>query len=159
MKTLYLCRHAHAETNGFLPDHERELTKEGINACKQISRIWKDKEEQLPEFWISSTATRALKTARTISAAMGNSTQVQASPSLYQATRKDLLRFINSLSDQSDSAIIFGHNPAISEIINYLTGRELAPVSPATLTKIIFDLDCWKLISGNTGILVWSETP
>lgn len=159
MKTLYLCRHAHAETNVFLPDHERELTEEGINACKQISSIWMSKEEPMPETWVSSSSKRALKTARMIAAATENPATVLVSPSIYEATRIEVLRFINSLSDQSDSAIIFGHNPAISEIINYLTGRELAPVSPATLTKIIFDLDCWKLISGNTGILVWSETP
>lgn len=79
---------------------------------------------------------------------------------LYNAGIPEILKVINELGNSSQSAIIFGHNPGLSETLNYLSGTMQSPMSPCTVAKIVFsDADSWKEISMGVGTVDFILAP
>lgn len=159
MLTLYLCRHAQAKNNGSGTDHNRDLTAQGVHDCRQIARLWKDKEKSLPQHWVSSSAIRAINTARLMSAETDADRPIQVIPELYHAGLSDLLHIIQAFPDQQHSAVLFGHNPTISDALHRLCGSSYFSVLPGTLAKITFELDSWSMVSHQTGYQEWVLSP
>ena len=62
MKTLYLLRHAKSDWSGGEADHERGLTRRGVDAAHRMGHFLAG-VGQAPERVVSSTAKRAYLTA------------------------------------------------------------------------------------------------
>lgn len=79
---------------------------------------------------------------------------------LYNAGVPEILKVINELGNSSQSAIILGHNPGLSEMLNYLSGTMQSPMSPCTVAKIVFaEADSWKEISIGGGTVDFILAP
>lgn len=156
MKTLYLCRHAKSDWSASLPDHDRALTERGINSIPVMAEIWKNLEE-IPKLWISSSAHRALRTAQLMSENMNQEIAVKVEHSLYNAAVKNWLEVINALPDTESAIAIFGHNPGVTDTVNYLCESSIGNLSTCSIAKLTFETDNWTEISGGTGSVDWIE--
>lgn len=88
----------------------------------------------IPGVAIVSPAVRAQQTWELASAELGSVLPIRVDPALYEATVTDLLRTIRGIPAEFTSAIIVGHNPALSDLI----GVELPTCALARL-----DLTSW----------------
>lgn len=123
-KLLYLVRHAKAEEHTFAkPDHDRDIIEKGRSRAAHISTDL-SKELTLREntLVMSSTANRARQTAELFCDTLGYPKEkIEFTKSIYEAFYLDILRRINSISAAVDILVVFGHNPGLSDLTNYLT--------------------------------------
>lgn len=123
-KKLYLVRHAKAEDHSFAKhDHERDIIDKGRLRATQIAQDLA-KELTLTEHAkvIASTANRAKQTAELFCDILGYPAEkIQSTKSIYEAFYLDILRSINKVGGDVDTLLVFGHNPGLSDLTNYLT--------------------------------------
>ncbi len=156
MKTLFLCRHAKSDWSASLPDHERPLNDRGIHSIPVVAQIWKDLSE-VPELWLTSSAQRALRTAQLMSDAMDQEVVIKVEHKLYNADLNTWLKVIIDLTDSISAIAIFGHNPGITDTINYLCNSTIGNLSTCSIAKLTFETNFWAELSQGTGNIEWIE--
>ena len=122
VKKLFLIRHGKAEDYSFLKkDYDRNLIEKGqkhttLIAQKLIAHLNSGKTQV-----VSSTANRALQTARIFCDVIHYPQQdIQLEKGIYEAYYSDILRVINTIPDDVEQVLVFGHNPGLSDLTNYL---------------------------------------
>jgi len=160
MKTLYLVRHAKADSNDDkLPDFERPLTKRGIENANEMAGRFLNKNP-IPELIISSPAMRALTTAQIFAKKFEiNNTQIEKDPEIYESEVSDLLRIINSQTEQINSLMIFGHNPTFFDLVNYLNPTSVHDFPTCSIAKLEFQKNKWNLMSKSSAKLIYFDFP
>lgn len=141
MKRLLLIRHAKSSwKHPELDDHERPVNKRGARDSITMARHLADKNEPLDVIY-SSTATRALELAQTIS----EFTHISLVPDLsfYTFDVDELLEIIRNLPDSADSTAIVAHNPAVTRAVNRLTGEDIDNVPTSGIVAIDCPIDAW----------------
>ena len=154
MKTLYIVRHAKAVSRILnIPDFERSLVKKGIKDAKLICAQLKI-DEIIPELLISSPANRAFDTAKVFAKVLGHPVRnIILEKDIYDSRYSLLLRLIKKLDDKYKTAMLFGHDPSISEIVMYLT-KDFTEYLPKTgMVCINFNVYKWHRISKGKGTL------
>ena len=77
----------------------------------------------VPERLVSSTANRALTTAKVFHREMAmDSSKLEEQSNLYHASEEDVLNVITMLDDSITYALIFGHNPTMTFLANTFKG-------------------------------------
>ena len=156
MKTLILIRHAKAEEHGFSKsDFFRDLQDKGRN---RAARIALELHDLIPvdekTLVISSTANRAIQTAEIFCQILGYpQAAIQQVENIYEAHFTEILKVINAVDDQYDKLLVFGHNPGLSNLVNYLSHSE---VELATSNAAILTLEDglnFSMLSGGTATL------
>ncbi|MGV3547500.1 MAG: SixA phosphatase family protein, partial [Pedobacter sp.] len=109
---------------------------------------------------VSSPALRAITTAKYFASGWSlNADQLTTKANIYEANTKTLLNVINGLDDQFNCIALFGHNPGLTDLLNYLTDEYIANMPTCSVAIIEFPFDEWKLISGDTGKLILFDFP
>lgn len=160
MKQLFIIRHAKSDWGDLdLKDFDRPLNHRGHkNAPEMVERLVA--KNIRPDIIVSSPALRALTTAKYFAAGWKlDHHQLNTDPSIYEASTNTLLNVINQFDNQFDSIALFGHNPALTDLLNYLTNEYIANMPTCSTAIIEFPFDDWKLISGSTGELVLFDYP
>jgi phosphohistidine phosphatase len=156
MKKLLLIRHAKAKQGDHTNDFERPLKESGIqDATVMAQRLVA--QDIKPQLIIASPALRTHATANIFSEHL-SSHEVETDKKIYEASENALLHIINKLSDDHDFIAIVGHNPGISQILYYLTGK-VKDVPTCAVALIEFDTDEWKQLSMEMGELVYYDEP
>jgi len=159
-KTLYLVRHAHASgTAANQTDFDRPL-----NACgrRDAPEMGKRLEERgvLPDVLISSPANRATQTAELIATELGIAPDaIVFKSAIYEASVATLVELIESIDPQFSSAMLVGHNPALTWLINQLTGSHIQNVPPSGIATLEFPPTEWQTIAGCTANLLNFDIP
>tara|TARA_B100000809_G_scaffold76741_2_gene74535 strand:- start:8470 stop:8946 length:477 start_codon:yes stop_codon:yes gene_type:complete len=146
MKTLYLIRHADSDWKNEETDFDRSLSPKGILDASAIRKQLDNLNFQ-PELVICSPALRTKTTAQIITK---NITTVFES-SIYEAPIINLIRVINALPNVHKNVALIGHNPAISSLVNYLTGDFINNMQPCTVVKVDLEIDNWDEITQGAG--------
>lgn len=160
MKQLIIVRHAKSDWGDFnLKDFDRPLNHRGHkNAPEMVERLVSKGIK--PEVIVSSPALRAITTAKYFASGWGLSAdQLTTNANIYEANTKTLLNVINGLDDQFNSIALFGHNPGLTDLLNYLTDEYIANMPTCSVAIIEFPFDEWKLISNDTGNLTMFDFP
>lgn len=158
-KHLYLLRHAEAGPTESRQDKNRELTPGGIRDALQLG-TWFREQNLAFDLVISSSAMRAEQTAEIVAEGMKiENPRILAEDSLYEASVRQLLDYINNIEDGYDHVLCVGHNPSISYLAECLTKADIGDMEPASVAIIEFPLTSWKLVSQNTGQLLHHITP
>lgn len=160
MKTVYLVRHGKSDKSILnLDDFDRPLNKRGLEDAPKMAKRLK-KVRKIPDVIISSPAERALSTARIFAKILDYpSDAIIEDQSIYEAEKKDLLKVITHIDNTYDSAMLFGHNPAFTEMLNYLAGESIDNLPTSGVAQIEFDIDSWKEVSGHSGKLIILDFP
>jgi phosphohistidine phosphatase len=114
-KHLFLLRHAKSSWDDpELADHDRPLAPRGQKASKAMGKYMRT-EGIAPDLILCSSALRAQQTLELI--ALGDDdAKVLIEPELYGASASDLLERLRQLPDETTSAMLIGHNPAIQDL-------------------------------------------
>ncbi|WP_199140758.1 SixA phosphatase family protein [Pedobacter sp. ASV12] len=159
-KQLLLIRHAKSDWgNAGLRDFDRPLNGRGKSSAPEMAERLV-KQQIVPELIVSSPALRAITTAQYFATAWHIPLEnIELEPAIYEASVKSLLKVINQLDDQYDQIALFGHNPGLTDLANYLCNGHIVNMPTASVIRIQFPFDSWKMISSNTGNVLLFDYP
>jgi phosphohistidine phosphatase len=160
MKNLYLVRHAKAGWHDpALADFDRALTKKGRWQAEQMS--WRlHKKGVIPERLVSSPANRAIETAEIFADTLGiDRHNIMQRIEIYEGGAEALAAVVRALSDQDNTVMLFGHNPAISHFIQWLTGKSANSMETCGIARIDIAEERWNDAGEGCGKLIWYEYP
>lgn len=160
MKTLYLVRHAKSSwENANQSDHDRPLNQRGERDAPQMGQRLRKREDH-PEVIISSSAVRAQTTAGILATAIEYPTSdISIDERLYGAEPEDVLSIIQDLDDGIHCAMLVGHNPTFTVLINALGRCNFDNVPTCSMAVLTFPMDSWKNITSIQGKLVDFDFP
>ncbi len=147
MKRLVLLRHAKSSWDFNVSDKDRPLTEKGINRITMIS-VNSSNVLSGADLIFSSPANRALHTACIMINSLGLSfNKIVLKKELYTFELSKLLDFIFNISDDYNSVICVGHNPAFSEAISHLSKTDFIHLPTSAWAELNFSQKKWKNIS------------
>lgn len=152
-KRLFIIRHAKSDwkNTDWTSDFDRPLNDRGHKAAPEMGARLADKKIK-PELMVSSPAVRAFTTAKYFAEAWDiKEGDIAIEPEIYEANIQILLSIINKFDNQYNSIAIFGHNPAFTDLANYLTDANIPNMPTASVVIVDFEIDDWAMVAGGTG--------
>ncbi len=143
MKTLLLMRHAKSSwKDSKLVDHERPLKKRGQKDAINIARVIK-KKKLVPGLIMSSSAVRAVETARLVIEKLAFSGEFIVQDVLYMAEPATYIEKINLIPDSIDPLLVVGHNPGLESLVQIL-GDKIDSMPTGALAVIALPIQSWS---------------
>ena len=160
MKRLYLIRHAKSSwAEPGLPDFDRPLNDRGKADAPFMGRRLADHGVS-PDLILASPAKRARKTARRIAETVGFSKDlIRFDETIYEAEVPDLLAAIARVPDEHDVLFFVGHNYGITDLAQWLTGRNTGVIPTCGVVGIEFDRLTWQGLQEGSGRLLFFDFP
>jgi phosphohistidine phosphatase len=160
MKTLCLVRHAKSSWKyPDLDDFERPLNRRGRESLILMGEFLK-KIGLAPDLIISSPATRAAMTARIISDMINYPLdKILYSESIYLSDEDVLLRVIQDMNDDVKEAMLIGHNPALTDLGNYMSEQQISNIPTCGIFCVELDISSWLKTGERCGRLKFFESP
>lgn len=162
MKTLILQRHAKSDwSNAGLEDHDRPLNERGKKDAPLMAKFLA-KQDIKPQQVISSTAVRAVETAKThIKSGLITKNELEFATELYQFDGSTYPEIIKHISNKLDTVLLIGHNPSLEILAGLLVGTYSFPIRVTTSSIHVFELtiDDWVEFKSGCGQLQWSIGP
>lgn len=153
MKKLILVRHGKSSWKEDLPDYERPLKKRGYKDADLVIKAFQNFTDETPFIW-TSYAVRALTTARIFQEELKvPEGKFSILKKLYTFNSRELLKVILSCDDSIDTLMVFGHNPAMTGVVNLLGDHEFDNVPTTGLTIIEFESNSWKNLQDGKTVL------
>lgn len=150
MKTLYLIRHAKSSWEFNLDDHERPLNERGLQDAPLVASHIKTLIKN-PDRILSSDAVRAKTTAVLYMQSLEiPDNRLELVSELYDFVGRSVERIIKSCGDDVETLMVFGHNNAMTYLVNQWGDREIDTVPTAAFTAIYFEQDRWADIKNGT---------
>lgn len=148
MKTLYVVRHAKSSWEDMsLSDHDRPLLPIGMKKTNRIVGFLKNKQIK-PDLLLSSSAARALGTARIIADGIGYpEDQIKIESNMYHASSASIYDELYGLDNEIESVMIFGHNPTFTYFVNNFLDIPIDNLPTSGLVSISFITEKWEDIS------------
>lgn len=152
-KKLVLIRHGEASYPDKGGDFSRALTELGKEQNSFIANKILEKD-CCPEILISSNANRAVQTAQQFAKIWGiEKNKIVERSEIYESTTLELLKLVNQMNDQFNHAVIFGHNPGLSDLAEYFTGFNFQ-LNTSSALVLEFESSSWSEISKGTGKII-----
>ena len=157
-RILHLLRHAKScRQDATLADHERPLNGRGIAACAIMSRLFYQHKITPSQVAISS-AVRAQQTFQNIRTGWPN-LQYHTDQNLYCFSVNSLYDWLRRQHEQTDNLLIIGHNPALFELIDYLTLHPIKKLPTCGYAQLTISPTNWSELSLGKGKLRMLITP
>lgn len=157
---LTLIRHAKSSWKQHgLSDHQRPLAKRGKRDIPKMIETNISFLKQIDCFY-SSSAVRA----RSIMDAIANSItlsdqQINISDSFYTFDSATLIEQIKRFPSDQFSAAVVGHNPAITDTLNQITGLNIQNMPTTGIARIQLNMNSWQELSYAPGKLIYFDCP
>ena len=138
---------------------ERPLNKRGVRAAKFMGERL-DLYKVGPDLILTSPAKRAFHTTQIIAEELGYSLEnIVRENSIYDADMRTLLQVVGSIDDSVSSTMLFGHNPGMTMLANYLSDYRLENLPTCGIFCIQFNTDHWKEVANGEGIFQFFDFP
>ena len=156
-KKLLIVRHAKAEDHSFhINDYNRNLIQKGRDKAKKIA-------QQIKNHWIapndnimviSSSENRAIQTAKLFSEILDYPTEkIYQTDTIYEAHFLNILKEINKIPNNINTLLVFGHNPGLSYLTNYICDSNIS-LNTAEVAEIKLESNLnFSELSSSTGYL------
>ena len=155
---LTLLRHAKSSwSDPGLADHDRPLSKRGERDAPAMGARLASRGAR-PSAILSSTARRALATARRVADALDYPREdIRSSRRLYHADPREILRFITEQPAARSEIIVVGHNPGFTDLANLLLPElRLENLPTAAYVAMDFSAHGWpEIVRAPATLLNW----
>ena len=160
MKTLILLRHAKSSwKKPDLRDLDRPLNKRGKRDAPVMGKRLAKKKIKVDRL-ISSPAKRALVTANTVANEIGYPrSDIVVEEKLYTFDETGLLDVIQDLDNALDRVMLFGHNPAITDLVNSLAPSQIDNVPTCGVVELTFDVESWADVGETKAVQLEFDYP
>lgn len=114
-KTIYILRHAKAETGAsYQDDHERKLTQRGCEAARTMG-FHLLRQGIRPDLVLCSTAVRAQETWEHVLETYNRDVPIERSDRLYLASAGETLQLVAQVPESVSRLLVVGHNPGLHQ--------------------------------------------
>lgn len=142
-----------------LEDKDRPLNKRGNRDAPEMGRRMAE-DGYKPEVVVTSPALRALTTAEKASKELGfKKKEIVKDDSIYSWDSRDVLEAIWGLDDNLSSVMMVFHNPAITDLVNELSGQSIENIPTSGLAVLGFNVDKWSKVQTGSGELIKFDYP
>jgi phosphohistidine phosphatase len=147
-KTLFVLRHAKSswdETDK--RDIDRPLNSRGINNAHNLANALRD-ELIIIDAVVSSPANRAIHTSIIFCQVAELPLEIiQLNEKLYDTNEDEVERIVRAFSDDINSVMIVGHNPAFTYFANRYALKSIKNIPTSGIVKLEFEVNSWNDIS------------
>ena len=145
MKTLFLLRHAKSSwADPDLKDFERPLSARGSKDVPAMAAHFLLRHASV-DCIICSPATRTKTTAKLFAKHIKYPLDdIVSNPELYFAGAPMFLKAARLVDDDFDSAMLIGHNPAITEFVNEIAGTDIKNIPTCGLVELSLPIGSWS---------------
>jgi phosphohistidine phosphatase len=157
-KELLLLRHGKSDWRVEVDDFHRPLIERGKRGAELLG-VWCQQQGIIPDFVLSSPATRALDTAQRFCHAVGIGEQaIYQEAAIYEANGATLKEIIAACPAQARRVLLVGHNPSLEHLLQDLlptplvAGEDGKILPTATLAHLTLG-DYWSQTSSGCGQL------
>ena len=160
MKTLYLVRHAKSSWKDLsLADIDRPLSKRGKQNAQRMA-MYLAKKIDNPGIFISSPSRRTQDTVNYfLDEFRYDKINLILENDLYHGNVSNFQHVIERITENSRSAILFGHNPGITDYVNELTNSRIVNIPTCGIVGIDLKINRWKEINEVKGKLLFYFFP
>lgn len=160
MKKIFLVRHAKSSwINNSITDYERPLNERGERDAPFMANLLFKKEKNI-DIIVTSGANRALSTAKVFQKVYSfNEENIFIDKNIYQSTLEGLFNIIKNIDDTYSKVLFIGHNPGLTLISNYLSGRELFNIPTCGIVELNYKRESWKDVTKKSFDFVSFEFP
>ena len=160
MKTIYIVRHAKSSWENYsLSDHDRPLLEIGIKKTIRVIDFLLSNQVQA-DLFISSTAKRALGTAKLIAEGIGYPVdKIQTIANLYHGSANAIYTELYGLPEEVSSVMVFGHNPSFTYFVNNFLRPTIDNLPTSGIVSISFESDKWEEIDNSNFSVNFMVTP
>lgn len=160
MKTLYLARHGKSSWRDTeLRDIDRPLKEKGVKDAYKIASVLLEKSIH-PDHIITSPAIRAMHTAIIFSRVLDfEPMRIEINPFMYGIDKEGLINLVEGLNPQFDSVMIFGHDPVLTNFVNYLVNENYEKIPTSGVACITSDVSEWSQVKPENSVLKFLEHP
>ena len=160
MKTLYLLRHAKSSWDQpKLRDFERPLAERGLRDISRIGQRFSQSGRNV-ECIISSPAVRAKTTALLFAREVGYpEDDIIANPELYFAGAAMFLKAASLVDEHFRSAMLVGHNPAITEFVDDMCNAGIDNIPTSGLVELRLPVEQWSDVRYGNAELIDFDYP
>lgn len=164
MKELVLIRHAKSSwKDTSLNDFDRPLNKRGKNDAPKMAKFLRKMIGHSPDLIISSPSKRTKLTLdfflKEFDLEKSKDDNIIFEESIYEAPYTNLLKVIKNINEDKNIVFLFGHNPGLNDLTNYLIGNFKENIPTSGILKINFDINLWSEIEENSGKLEFFKYP
>lgn len=158
-RELLILRHGKSDWSAGTDDYHRPLKKRGMRGAELIAK-WLSDQTLVPDYVVSSPATRAIDTARRVLRALDmEDMEIHADERVYEASLEQLLDVLGDCPAVKERVLLAGHNPGLEELLLYLVPTP--PMIPedgkllptAALASLIMPDDWQSLAHGGARLL------
>ncbi|MEO5911953.1 MAG: histidine phosphatase family protein [Pelobium sp.] len=159
-KQLLIVRHAKSDWgNAEITDFNRPLNERGKANVPEMAKRLKDRNIN-PEIIISSSANRAISTAKLMASELGlKRDKIYKTRKIYEASCNQLLAMVNGFDNSIDFIALFGHNNGITDLTVYLTDADIFNIPTCGVVLVKFPFDDWKMVSKFSGEVDFFDYP
>ena len=159
-KTLILVRHAKSSwNNAGLTDHDRPLNSRGIRDAPRMAERLSSRGVK-PDRIVSSSAVRALTTARVFASELGVGPDALAvEEAVYGADYDGLMELIRNTDDHFDCVMWFGHNPTFTDVANALVREGVGHLPTCSVVTMALGADSWSEVGEGRLSLIRLDFP
>lgn len=166
MKTMTLIRHAKSSwKEPMLQDMDRPLNKRGqANAVMMGERL--RIHQYMPEKIYSSPAVRAVETAHLFEEALKTRILktrirdiVELVPVIYTFNYEELLGWVRSLDRGVNNFCMVCHNPAITDLFNFLTLSHVDKMPTCGVAVLELDITNWSQLGAGKAWVKFYDFP
>jgi phosphohistidine phosphatase len=153
MKTLIIIRHAKAVAHDAVPtDYERALAPRGHRDAQQVA-VHAAEGGLRPDLLIVSTSMRTTETAAYfIEAWKLLEEQIAREQRVYDASLHMLTSLLPALPESASCVAIVGHNPGVSELVEYLASGNIGSMPTSAVAVIdMLHAETWDEVAAGTG--------
>lgn len=160
MKTLIFIRHAKSDwSNLFVRDFDRELNKRGMHDAPMMGEILAQKNLQ-PDMIISSPTLRAKLTTTILAPYLSYpEKQIIYDHVLYGGDLLSVRKMIGSTPPHIKTLVLVGHNPELTECVNYFSGSDIENVPTCGIVAMRLTTNDWSSIDDDTAELLYFLKP
>jgi len=161
MKRLYLVRHAKSSwANGQQADFDRPLNSRGKKDAPEMGKHLRMRRAVSVDLVLCSTAKRAKATAkRLLKEIQYPIEQVVWKEMIYSGNATDLLILISNVEDHFKSVMVIGHNPDMTDLVNFLSREEIGDMPTCGVFGLAFEVDTWSAIKSERGLKLFYDVP
>lgn len=164
MKKLFIIRHAKSSWDDpDQDDFDRPLNKRGLKDAPRMGKRLKEKRVT-PDIMLSSPAERALATCQAIAYALRfDQSKIKTDKRLYHAHEDRILEVIRGLKDSprdgEEVALIFGHNPGLTEFVNSLLNTTIENIPTCGIVAAELPVERWQDVTFGCGKMLFFDFP
>lgn len=158
MKTLLLIRHAKSSWDDLsMPDFWRPLNARGRKDAPEMAQRLLQRG-QLPDLMLSSTANRAITTAKMMADVIGYQATIRQVDELYHASSAQIAAVLG-IAGSSSRVWLFAHNPGVTDFVNEFTAVRLDNMPTCGVFAMQFAIDNWHELYGATANFLFFDYP